>query len=119
MRDWGEMVAFDPAVLESPPASSHYTVWIHGRESEPLSVYFDPADYIHTPCRACMEEKCWLAEPSCLVEFTSTHPNMVYEHACCCACHESVPNDDENEDDDYGDWDSEDDDPSYKPTQAA
>jgi hypothetical protein len=79
-----------------------------GRESEPLSVYFEPHAYAHGLCEECQHEKCWLAEDICLIEFMVEHPdNLVYEHACCCVCH------------DAGEFDEEEDDPTFRPTQAA
>ena len=107
-RDRGELVGFESSLLEGPPSNSHYMVWVKGRESEPLSVYFEPGAYTHGMCEECHNDKCWIAEDICLVEFMVTHPdNLVYEHACCCACH------------DTGECDEEEDDPAYRPTQAA
>lgn len=113
MKDWGEIIVFDSAVLDSPPASSHYTVWINGRENEPLSVYFDPSAYAHGVCGECRNEKCWIAEPVCLLEFLNSHPDMVYEHACCCACHDTESGG-VSEGSDY-DNDDEEADPTYRP----
>ena len=111
-------IVFDDGVLDAPPESSHYMAWLPGHEEEPLSIFFDPLDYLHQPCRLCQQEKCWIPERECLTEFTHSHPNMVYEHACCCACHDTDRHGRKWDDDadevceyvDYGEDDDEDDD---------
>lgn len=85
------------------PTRDMYHAWIKGSIAPSIVIYINSLEYQYC-CPQCKADRCWIPEKEVVREYIEEYDcGNVYEHACCCGCHDSEQwNFTGDEDDDLG-----------------
>ena len=92
------LVLYEPDIeSDTPPTiDGPFTAWIPENNTT-VEIFIEQQDYRQS-CATCILDRCWIPEQAAVYEWVVEYGDgLVYEHACCCECHDGNEDDeDEN-----------------------